>query len=141
MWIEYILSLMDFTVNNEENFQTNSVVQSINIGNKHHLNRPTAKLLSFQKRTKHGGIRMFNSSPRKLTSLKNELVQFKSALTRVLYTHAFYSPKEFLLVKKWLTTKLRAVQNDVCITFECEIHIILPIVYFVLVCNGWMNGS
>lgn len=46
---KYIRSLMDCTVNNQENFQTNSVAESITTGNKHHSNRPTANLLSSQK--------------------------------------------------------------------------------------------
>jgi len=90
---------MNFTVNNKENFQRNSFVQSITTGNKHLLNRPTAKLLSLQKRTSCAGIRMFNSSPRKLTSLKDEQVQFKSALAMVVNIHAFHSPEEIPMVK------------------------------------------
>jgi hypothetical protein len=38
------ISLMNFFVNNQENFQTNSSVHSISAGNKHHLHRPTANL-------------------------------------------------------------------------------------------------
>jgi hypothetical protein len=34
---QYILSLMDFIVNNQENFQTDSSIHSINTRNKHHL--------------------------------------------------------------------------------------------------------
>ena len=40
---------MNFLVNNQEKFQTNSVAHSINTLNKHHnLHRPTAKPSSFQ---------------------------------------------------------------------------------------------
>jgi len=42
---------------------------------------------------------MFNNSPRKLTSLKNERVQFKLALARVVNTHACHSTEEILMVK------------------------------------------
>jgi hypothetical protein len=46
---QYIFSLMNFFVNNQENFQTNSSVHSINTRNKHHLHRPIANLTCFQK--------------------------------------------------------------------------------------------
>jgi hypothetical protein len=37
---EYIFSLMNFIVNNQELFQTNSAVHSVNTSNKHQLHRP-----------------------------------------------------------------------------------------------------
>jgi hypothetical protein len=46
---QYIFSLMNFFVNNQENFQANSSVHSINTRNKHHLHRPIANLSCFQK--------------------------------------------------------------------------------------------
>jgi hypothetical protein len=46
---EYIFSLMNFIVNNQEHFQTNSAVHSINRTNKNQLHRPTAILSCFQK--------------------------------------------------------------------------------------------
>jgi hypothetical protein len=41
---QYIFSLMSFFVNNQENFQTNSSVHSINTRNKHQLHRPIDNL-------------------------------------------------------------------------------------------------
>jgi hypothetical protein len=46
---QYISSLMNFLVNNQENFQTNSSIHSINTRNKHHLHRPIANLSCFRK--------------------------------------------------------------------------------------------
>ena len=43
---QYILSLINFIINNQENFQTNSFIGlwNINTRNKHHLHRPDANL-------------------------------------------------------------------------------------------------
>ena len=75
-----IFSLMNFFVNNQENFQTNSSVRSINTRNKHHLYRSIAHLSYFQKSAFNSGIRIFNGLPHCLTDLKNERAQFKVSL-------------------------------------------------------------
>ena len=41
---QYILSLMNFIVNNKETFQTNSSIHNIKTWNMHHLHRPNANL-------------------------------------------------------------------------------------------------
>jgi hypothetical protein len=46
---QYILSLMNFTVNNQDNLKKNSSIHRINTRNEHHLHRPNATLPSFQK--------------------------------------------------------------------------------------------
>jgi hypothetical protein len=46
---EYIFTLMNFVVNNQEHFQTNSVIHSVNTRNRDHLHRPTANLSCFKK--------------------------------------------------------------------------------------------
>jgi IS1 family transposase len=53
---QYIVSLMNFFVNNQENFQTNSSVHSTNTRNKHHLCRPIANLSCFQKSAFYSSI-------------------------------------------------------------------------------------
>jgi hypothetical protein len=40
---EYMFSLMNFIVNNQDNFQTNSAVHNVRTRNKHYLRRPIAK--------------------------------------------------------------------------------------------------
>jgi len=45
---QYILSLMNTIINNQENLQTNSSINNINARNKHHLHRPNANLPPFQ---------------------------------------------------------------------------------------------
>jgi hypothetical protein len=46
---EYIYSLLNFVINNLEHFQTNSAIHCVNTRNKHHLHRPVANLIRFQK--------------------------------------------------------------------------------------------
>jgi hypothetical protein len=95
---EYIFSLLNFIMNNQEHFQTNSAVHSVNTRNKHHLHRPAANLTCFQKNT-YFGIKIFNNLPSSLKRLMNEKAKFKVALKRYLNTHSFYSVDEFLMSK------------------------------------------
>jgi len=60
---QYILSLINFIINNWENFQTNSSIHNINTRNKHQLHRPYAKLPCFQKSTFYAGIKISNNLP------------------------------------------------------------------------------
>jgi hypothetical protein len=57
----YTLSSMNFNIDNQDNFQTNSSTHNINTSNKHHPHRPNANLSSFQKKrsTFYAGIRIF----------------------------------------------------------------------------------
>jgi hypothetical protein len=77
---QYIDSVTSFFIGNQETFQTNSSVRSINTRNKHNFHRPIANLSCFQKGESYSGIRIFNSLPRSITSLKKEKAQFKVAL-------------------------------------------------------------
>jgi hypothetical protein len=44
---------------NEEHFQTNADVRSVNTRHRHYLHKPTANLSCFQKNTYYAGIKMF----------------------------------------------------------------------------------
>jgi hypothetical protein len=94
---QYIFSLMNCFVNNQENVQTNPTVRSINTRNKHYLHRQIANLSRFQKSAFYSGIRIFNSLPYSVTKLKNEKAQFKAALRRYLNAHCFCSVDELLM--------------------------------------------
>jgi len=72
---QYILSLMNFIINNQENFQTNSSIHSINTGNKQHLHKPDANLSYFQKSTCFAGIKIFNSLQPSVTILKSDMAK------------------------------------------------------------------
>jgi hypothetical protein len=60
---QYISSLMNCFVNNQENFQTNPPVHTINTRNEHRLHRPIASLSCFQNSAFYSSIRIFNSLP------------------------------------------------------------------------------
>jgi hypothetical protein len=86
---------MNFIVNNQKHFQTNSAIHSVNTRNKNHLHRLVANLSCFQKNAYYAGIKICNSLPSSLTSLANKKAQFEVALKRYLITHSFYSVDEF----------------------------------------------
>jgi hypothetical protein len=86
---EYTFSLLLFTVNNQEYFQTNSTVHSVNTRNKNQLH--------VFKYVYYAGIRIFNSLPSSITSLIHKKKQFKVALKRYLIIHSLYSVDEFVM--------------------------------------------
>ena len=96
---QYILSLMNFIINNQESFQTNSPIHNINTQNKHHLRRPNVKLLCFKKCTFYAGIKIFNYLPCSLKILKTGKTKLKVALKKYLYEHSFYPVDEFFMCK------------------------------------------
>jgi hypothetical protein len=94
---EYIFTLMNCVVNNQEHFQTNSAIHSVNTRNRDHLHRPDANLSCFQKCAYCAGIKIFNNLPSNLRSLINKKAQFKVPLKKYLNTRSFYNVKEFLM--------------------------------------------
>jgi hypothetical protein len=83
-----IFTLMYFVLNNQELFQKNSAIHSVNTRNRDHLYRPIANLPCFQKSAYCAGIKIFNSLPSNLRSLMNKKTQFIVALKRYLNTHS-----------------------------------------------------
>jgi hypothetical protein len=71
---QYIQSILNLILNNEETFQTNLEIHNINTRNKHHLHRPNAKLSSLQKSAYCAGIGIFNTLPLFLSVLMNHNV-------------------------------------------------------------------
>jgi hypothetical protein len=57
---EYIFSLMNFTVNNQEHFQTNSTIHGVNTRNKNQPYRPTTNLSCFRKSAYYAGIKILH---------------------------------------------------------------------------------
>ena len=99
---QYILSLINFIINNQEIFQTNSSIHNIYTRNKHHLHKPNSKLSCFQKSTFYAGTKIFNSLPYSVTILNNEKAKFKATLRKYLQTQSFYSADEFFMCKDGL---------------------------------------
>jgi hypothetical protein len=73
---EYIFTLMNFVVNNQEHFQTNSAIHSVNTRNRDHIHRPIASPSHLQKSAHYAGFKIFNSQPSNLRSLMNKKAQF-----------------------------------------------------------------
>ena len=88
-----------FTVNNLDNFQTNSVVHRMNARAKHRMHQPTLNLSCIQKSVFYSGIKTFNSlPPPHVVKLKQEKPKFKAAGREYFIAHPFYSlvSSEFL---------------------------------------------
>jgi hypothetical protein len=88
---------VDFIIDNQEVFQTNSSIYNINTRNKRHLDRPNAKLSCFQKGTFYAGIKLLNTLPPSVTILKNDKAKFGAALSKYLHTHCFYCVDAFFM--------------------------------------------
>jgi IS1 family transposase len=84
---ERIFPLLIFIINNQEHFQVNSAVHSVNTRNKHHLHRPVANLTCFQRSAYYSAINIFNNLPASLGYLMKEKAKFKVALKQYLNTH------------------------------------------------------
>jgi len=89
---------MNFIINNQNVFQTNSSIHHSNARNKHHPHRPNANLPCFQKSTLYAGINIFDILLPSMTILKNDKAEFKAALRKYLNKHFLYSVHEFLCV-------------------------------------------
>ena len=86
--------LMNFTVNYQEQFWTNSAVRITNIRSKFHLCEQITNLNFFQKRA----YCAYSLSCR-IPVLVNVKARFKPQLSRDLNTHSFYSVDKFLMYR------------------------------------------
>ena len=87
---QYILLLMNFVINNQEIFQTNSFIHNINTRKEHHLHRPNATLSCSKKKYILWWHKNFQQFATCVTILKNEKAKFQAALIKYLHTHTFY---------------------------------------------------
>jgi hypothetical protein len=91
-----ILSLMLFVIDNQSNFRLGLEVHGLNTRSNNQLYLPTSNLSVFQKGAKLTGIRLFNSLPRTIQSLKNDRISFKNNLSSYLMKNSFYTVAAFL---------------------------------------------
>jgi hypothetical protein len=96
---QYILSLLNFIINNQGIFQTNSSIHDINTRNRPYLHRPNANLSRFIKSMFYSGIKIFNSLPPTLKVVKNDKAKLKTTLSKYLHTHSFYSVGNLFMCK------------------------------------------
>ena len=80
-----------FTVNNLDNFQTNSAVHGMNTRAIHQLQRPTVNLSCIQKGVFYSNIETCNSLCPYILKLKQKKPKFKVALREYLIAHTFNS--------------------------------------------------
>jgi hypothetical protein len=92
---------MNFVVNDEELFETNSAIRSVNPRKRDDLHKPIANFSCFQKSAYYAGIKILNSLPSNVKILMNNKAQFKVELKRCLNTHCFHSVEEFLTFKNY----------------------------------------
>jgi hypothetical protein len=99
-------TLMNFSIIDQENFQTNSSILRISKRNKHQLHRPNSSLSCFQKNTFYADIKLSNSLPLSLKILNNDEEKFKAALSWYLIHTPFTLYMKFLYGKVIYNTVL-----------------------------------
>jgi len=93
---QYILSLMKFLLQNQEQFTSNTEVQIIKTRNKLKLHKPVSNLTLYQKAVHYMSIRIFNKLPDCIARLVENKRSFISTLLQYLVSKSFYSLEEFL---------------------------------------------
>ena len=96
---QYIRFLVNFIINNQEGFQTNSFVHSVNTSSKHNLQWPSAKLTFFSKNVHFMLASKFSSVCHLVWQSLSEKETFKVAIRKYFNTHSFYSVREFFMCK------------------------------------------
>jgi hypothetical protein len=93
---QYILSLMEFLLQNQEVFTSNIEVHNINTRNKLKLHKPISNLTLYQKGVYCMCIRIFNKLPKYIVKLVGSKRIFTSTLRQYLVSKPLYSIEEFL---------------------------------------------
>jgi len=81
---QYILFLMLFIIDNPNNFQTVAEVYGLYTRSKNQLFIPNTNLRGVQKGITYSSIKIYNSLPINILSLKNDRKRFKNELHRYL---------------------------------------------------------
>jgi hypothetical protein len=87
---------MLFVIDNQNNFCSGLEVHGLNTRSKNQLCLSTSNLSVFQKGTTFSGIKLFNSLPGTIQSLRNDRVRFKNNLLSYSMTNSFHTAAEFL---------------------------------------------
>jgi hypothetical protein len=93
---EYILSLMLFVIDNQNNFCSGLKAHGLNIRSQNQLYLPISNLSVFQKGMMFTGIRLFKRLPMTIQSLRKDRISFKNKLFLYLMNNSFYTVAEFL---------------------------------------------
>ena len=93
---QYILSLMNFVLQNKERFTLNIEVHNFNTRNKLKLHKPISSLTLYQKGVYNMGIRIFKKLPEHIPNLARNKKIFITTLRQYLVSKSLYSLDEFL---------------------------------------------
>ena len=88
LYSQYIYSLVLYTINNKQLFDSNNEIHR----NNNNLHRPIANL---SKLSLYIRYKIFNQLPQHIKVLTNDHKYFKSTLERFLYQHSSYSMIEY----------------------------------------------
>jgi hypothetical protein len=81
---------MLFVIGSQNNFHSGLEVHRLNTRSKSQLYLPISNLSVFQKGTTFSGIRLVNSLPGAIQSLRSDGVRFKNNLLTYLVTNSFF---------------------------------------------------
>ena len=93
---QYILSLMLFVIENQQDFLTSAYVHGFDTRNKNQLHLPSLSLSCVQKGVLYSGSKLFNNLPSNIMDYKGDRKKFKKEHKKYLTVHSFYSVTEFL---------------------------------------------
>jgi len=100
LYLQYIYSLVLYTINNKHLFDTNNKIHKYKTRNNNNLHHPIANISKFNKGAYISGIKVFNHLPQNIKALTNDHKYFKSSLKRFLYHNFFYSVNEYYEYKE-----------------------------------------
>jgi len=95
LYSQYVYSLVLYTINNKQLFDTNNEIHNYKTRNNNNFQRPISNLSKFNKGAYVLGIKVFNHLPQYIKALTSDHKYFKSTLKRFLYHHSFYSVNEY----------------------------------------------
>jgi hypothetical protein len=84
-----------FVVQNKDLFITNIENHSLETRQSNNLYTPQANLTSYQKGAYYSGINIFNKLPLDIKNVNDNIIKFKAALKRFLYTNSVYTLDEY----------------------------------------------
>jgi hypothetical protein len=94
---EYILSLVLFVIDNQNNFCSGLEVHGLNIRSQNQLYLPILNLSVFQNGTMCTSIRLYNRQPMNVQNLRKDRSSFKNKFFFLyLMNNSFYTVAEFL---------------------------------------------
>jgi len=100
LYSQYIYSLVLYTINNKNLFDTNTEIHKYKTRNNNNLHSPIANISKFNKGAYISSIKVLNHLPQYIKALTNDHKYFKSTLKRFLYHHSSYSMNEYYEYKE-----------------------------------------